>query len=445
MNFENIDKKSPGYTLLYYYAKFIHDKFFYRKVIYTGLENIPKDKPVLIAPNHQNALMDALAILFSAKRRVIFLARSDIFRNPILAKVLIFLRILPVYRLRDGKEKLKLNDIIYNKTIQILEKHHPLSIFPEAAHNNKMHLQRFKKGIQRVALMTQDKNNNEIDVQIVPAGIYYSNYFNFRSVLQVNYGKPISVSEYYESFKENEARAMVALGNDMFKEILKLAIDVRDEENYDVYKALLDIYDKKLAEKEGVKKLKQRRKFNIDKKTIEIAENISKNNSEEFNLLAEKVRKYAKGLNKFRIRDWVLEKKCCLFGEIMKSLITIIGFPIFSLGFILNAIPYSIPSLITKNIKDPQFFSSIRYAIGVIVFPIYYLLFFVITGAVSGHWLCSLTTFVFVPILGLIAFGYHRFFVKFTAQLRFAINKKKPEVKEMILLRKEIIDIMNGK
>ena len=110
MKLGKVEKVSIRYTLLKIYGKLIHDVFFYKKVTYIGLENIPQDKPVLIAPNHQNALMDALAIIYAQKgKQPVFLARSDIFKNSFIAKMLFFLKILPVFRLRDGKEKLKMN------------------------------------------------------------------------------------------------------------------------------------------------------------------------------------------------------------------------------------------------------------------------------------------------------------------------------------------------
>ena len=437
MDFNKVDEKSLSYSILFRYAKFIHDKIFYKKVVYVGQENIPKDKPVLIAPNHQNALMDALAIIFSSKRITVFLARSDIFQSPMVAKILLFLRILPVYRIRDGKEKLKLNDVIYNKTIDILEKNKTLSIFPEATHNEIMHLRAFKKGVQRVTLMTQDKHDNKIDVKIIPTGIFYSNYFNFRSVLHVYYGKPISVSEYYDRYKEHEAKAMVALGNEMFSRILDLAIDVRDDKNFDVYKALMYV-----GLPDRNEKISEEEKFISYKKTIKTVENISTEKPEKFEVLAEKTRKYTKILSSFNLRDWVLRKKIGLPQKLAKMLLLIVASPVFVFGFISNILPYIVPSFITKGIKDKQFYSSVRYGIGIMLFPIYYILFFVIAGAISGFWLYSLLYVISLPIFGMLAFAYHRFFVKFMAQIRFCSNYNKPKIKELLTLRQEIVEML---
>jgi 1-acyl-sn-glycerol-3-phosphate acyltransferase len=92
----NIEKYSNRYALLKSIAGFWHSKVFYRKVIVVGLENINPDDHLIYAPNHQNALMDALAVLFTNKGQPVFLARADIFKKKLVASILFFLKILPV-------------------------------------------------------------------------------------------------------------------------------------------------------------------------------------------------------------------------------------------------------------------------------------------------------------------------------------------------------------
>ncbi len=134
MGKENIEKYSRGYALLKYVAGFWHNNIFYRKVIVLGRENINPDDHLIFAPNHQNALMDALAVLFTHKGQPVFLARADIFKKKIIAAILYFLKILPVYRIRDGFSTLKGNDEIFNKTIDVLRNKNGLVILPEGDH-----------------------------------------------------------------------------------------------------------------------------------------------------------------------------------------------------------------------------------------------------------------------------------------------------------------------
>ena len=58
--------------------------FYHKEIQVHGLENIPKNKPVLFVPNHQNALIDVLLVGVDCKRNPYFLARSDIFGKSIL-------------------------------------------------------------------------------------------------------------------------------------------------------------------------------------------------------------------------------------------------------------------------------------------------------------------------------------------------------------------------
>ena len=72
----SIHRRNLIYQLIYPYARtfFFH---YYGKVEVRGTKNIPRKAPVIFAPNHQNALMDALIVLFSAPGDVVFLAREE--------------------------------------------------------------------------------------------------------------------------------------------------------------------------------------------------------------------------------------------------------------------------------------------------------------------------------------------------------------------------------
>src|SRR5665647_3187100 len=185
MGKENIEKFSTGYALLKSVAGFWHNKVFYRKVIVLGRENINPDHHLIYAPNHQNALMDALAVLFTNNGQLIFLARADIFKRKIIAAILYFLKILPVYRMRDGYSSLKGNDEIFIKTIDVLKNKNGLVILPEGDHVGFRRLRQLKKGICRVAFQSDEATGFTLKIKIIPVGLDFSNYSRFRQVLTV--------------------------------------------------------------------------------------------------------------------------------------------------------------------------------------------------------------------------------------------------------------------
>ena len=84
---------SSAYSLLREIVR-IPYRLFYRRIKVIGTENIPTDKPIIFAPNHQNALMDPLAMIFSTPKQIVFLARGDIFKGK---KLIAFLNFIKYY------------------------------------------------------------------------------------------------------------------------------------------------------------------------------------------------------------------------------------------------------------------------------------------------------------------------------------------------------------
>ena len=100
----NIEKYDLFYQLLKNYVDLWHNYIFYRKVLAYGREHIDFSVPTIFAPNHQNALMDAMAVIGTLNRQLIFLARADIFRKKFVARILYKLKMLPVYRFREDRK-----------------------------------------------------------------------------------------------------------------------------------------------------------------------------------------------------------------------------------------------------------------------------------------------------------------------------------------------------
>ena len=233
MGKENIEKYSARYALLKSVAGFWHNNVFYRKVIVLGSENIKPDDHVIFAPNHQNALMDALAVLFTHKGQPIFLARADIFKRKTIAAVLYFLKILPVYRIRDGFSSVKGNDEIFLKTIDVLKNNNGLVILPEGDHAGFRRLRQLKKGICRVAFQSDEATGFTLNIKIIPVGLEFSNYSRFRQVLTVAYGKPIEVSEYFNSYKISPERALNELRSRLSDEMKGIMVHIESEQDYE--------------------------------------------------------------------------------------------------------------------------------------------------------------------------------------------------------------------
>lgn len=166
-------------------------KLSYRYLRYRGAE-LPKDGAVILAPNHTNTLMDALVILAGRKDATAFGARADIFRKPSIAKILRFLRILPMIRERDGLEHVSENYESFDQIDRILDHGVPFCLFAEGSHRPGRTLQSVKKGIARIAC----KSAQERQTWLVPTGINYSDFFRYRGACEVRYGEPLDINAF---------------------------------------------------------------------------------------------------------------------------------------------------------------------------------------------------------------------------------------------------------
>ena len=128
---------------------------------------------LLIIANHPNSFLDAIIIGSRYNRRIHFLARGDVFTKTHHRFLLRLLNMIPVYRLREGKEFLHLNEYTFVESARLLKNNEAVLIFIEGTCLNTNALQPFKKGTTRIL---QACNAENLFPQIHLAGIAYNNF-----------------------------------------------------------------------------------------------------------------------------------------------------------------------------------------------------------------------------------------------------------------------------
>ena len=437
MGKENIEKYSARYALLKSVAGFWHNNVFYRKVIVLGRENINPDHHLIFAPNHQNALMDALAVLFTQNRHLVFLARADIFKRKTIAAILYFLKMLPVYRIRDGFRSLKGNDEIFIKTIDVLKSKNGLVILPEGDHAGFRRLRQLKKGICRVAFQSDEATGFNLKIKIIPVGLEFSNYSRYRQVLTVVYGKPIEVSEFFGLYKESPEKALNELRTKLSNEMKRNMVHIESEEDYEAIDELRSMINGKFSDDIRFPKL-FRDRILINKMNLLKSSNPSI--YKEICSLSLQVKNKAKDLNTdFRL----LEKRKHPLGWLIAGLVGIIfTFPLFIYGNIFNLTFLEIPNLQIRKIPDPQFHSSIRYAISLVLAFVFLPLYLVLSLIIFSSWWLGLLIFLTLPLSGLFAWNYYLQFRRITGGFRVRSLIKHKD-KEFDLLRRNHTELVN--
>jgi len=442
------EKWSLGYWTLKKYIQFA-DWLIYNKVIVNGLEKIPKNKPIIFSPNHQNALSDPMAILLNTKFQPVWLARADIFKNKTAAAILKFLKIMPVYRMRDGKENLSKNDVTFTDSVKVLENNFALGLFPEAAHSGKRQMLVHKKAVPRIVFMAEEKSNQKLDIQIIPTGIYYSHYWKFNRDLIVNFGNPIPGNEYTEAFKQNESAAILLLRQRILDEMQALVLEIKSQKYYSDFETIREIYGKHYLKRQNLK-YSTLNHFKSDQKLVKKLDELEENNQDETAKLVRQLNEYVSKIKKLKIRNWLVEKPHQNLAKIaFNKLILILGLPLFLFGFIFNAIPFfTIDTITRKKIKDKGFWSTFFLALGIILFPIFYLIeFFAVSWLIPGIWL-KLAFLVAMPLTGKVAFLWYILFRKTLGRVRFLLlqlfSKKEYHqlIKEKDLLYKKLDELL---
>jgi len=437
MGKDNIEKYSTGYVLVNYTAGFWHNNIFYRKVIILGSENINPDDHLIFAPNHQNALMDALAVLFTQKGHLVFLARADIFKKKLIASILYFFKILPVYRIRDGFSSLKGNDEIFTKTIDVIKNKNGLVILPEGDHAGFRRLRQLKKGICRVAFQSDEATGFNLRIKIIPVGIEYSNYRRYRQVLTVVYGKPIEVSDYYELYKESPERALNELRSRLSLEMKKNMVHIESEEDYEAIDELRSIINGRFSDNIKFPKLLRDRSL-INK--LNLLKSAEPTLYEKICNLSLQVKFYAK---KFKTDYRLLEKSKHSLGWLIAGLLgVIVTFPLFIYGNIFNLTFLQIPNLQIRKIKDPQFHSSIRYALSLILAYIFLPVYLILSLFIFSSWWLGLLIFLTLPLSGLFAWNYYLFFHRIIGGFRIRSLLKNKDL-DFDILKKNHTELIN--
>ncbi len=209
-----------------------------------------------------------MVILLHTKYQPVWLARADIFKNKTAAAILRFLKIMPVYRMRDGKENLLKNEETFSNSIKVLKNNVPLGLFPEAAHSGKRQMLAHKKAVPRIVFMAEEKSEKNLDIQIIPTGIYYSHYWKFNRNLIVNFGKPIQVNDFLEEYKESELAATQSLRQRIMDEMQSVVLNIKSKNHYTDFENIREIYGKHYLKRQN-KKYSVSNLFFSDKKMVE--------------------------------------------------------------------------------------------------------------------------------------------------------------------------------
>ncbi len=426
MSNKKIQDKSLGYELIKGFIHFLYPKFF-RQTEVRGLENVPKDQPLIFAGNHQNGVMDPLAIILYQKEPIVYMGRADIFKSKMNRVLLRFIKVTPVYRIRDGFENLSKNDQQIKEAIDVLLDCKQLGVMPEGNHGEQHKLRPLVKGLFRIGYQAEIQLQNTAHVKIIPVGIDYNFYQHAGADLVLIYGKPIEVKDFLPTYLENPAIGLNALRAALSAALSEIMLDIRSQEYDRTYRlccygvpAYLDF----LVKKGGRTEAETMAGLRFDAR-VALAHIFDRLESEEPETVKE-LDALTWKLNQLpgypaETTEW-MEENSTLFHRIILSLMAVVLLP----GFALNFPSWSINRLIVNNVDDKQMHGTFVFTLGLAFNVMMYLAITLILGnLLHSSPLQMVVLCFFIGSLGIVSEKARQYLRLPFRKFRYGFGRKK--------------------
>ena len=431
------------------YLQFVNSRLYFSKEHIVGIENVPVNgTPLVIVSNHQNCLNDPLSVCMNlTDRRLNFIARANVFNNPLIGKFLRKLGLLPAYRMsHEGYAAVSKNRAMMDAAGQALSDGETLMMFPEAGHQDKRWLGTFKIGYLKIAFEAAEKLNFERDVMILPSCNHYSNYFHARTDMVIRFGEPVSLMPYYEKFKEEPRATMMEINEIVRERIKNMMLHIDDLEHYDQIDFLRETgYGRKYAIEHGYKFRYLPSRLLSDQKLVSALQEAHKEHPEEMEKVYADTAEYAAGLKKLHIRDWLFIRNPKWPMALLRALGLLLLLPLFIVSIIPTALLFIIPKIFLKSmIKDRMFNSSFHVGVSVFVsVPICLILPTVLLWVYLGTW-WGLGYMVAFPFMFVLAWNYIRLFWKFIGTCTFIAHHNRKIINRLRELRTSIYERLDN-
>jgi 1-acyl-sn-glycerol-3-phosphate acyltransferase len=177
--------------------------WFYRDIRVEGVEKIPTASPLLIAVNHQNALVDSLIVGWVVPRRITMTAKATLTGNPLIALLFRVLRVVPLRRSTDeardsGKASIdrSRNAGAFREILEVLDQQGSVLIFPEGKSHSERGLEPLKTGLARLALQARDGWSIK-GVSVLPLGLVFEDKGSPGTIVGAHVGERIEMDSWH--------------------------------------------------------------------------------------------------------------------------------------------------------------------------------------------------------------------------------------------------------
>jgi 1-acyl-sn-glycerol-3-phosphate acyltransferase len=376
---------------------------FFRQVEVQGVENVPRQGPLLIVANHGNSLVDPLLLLARLPRAARFLAKHTLWSNPLLRPLLDLAAAIPVYRRQDGAEG-GANDETFSRCFEVLRAGGSVALFPEGISYHAPALQPLKTGAARIALGT-----GRADLQIVPVGLTFEDKAEFRSRALLVVGEPLDPREELAQAGRDEREAVRALTARIEAGLRAVTLNFASFDESQVVERVADVFAEPTRVMPGEAELGAR--FPLRQAFgAGYAEARSREPARVARIEA-LVREYDGLLEQSGLRDDQLSarypKRLAAHYVATRAPSLALALPVAAVGTLLNYLPYRVPGLMARFVRrHGDLPATYKILGGLLLAPLVWALEAALAWRLGGPW-AALAMAVVAPVTGWYALRFH--------------------------------------
>jgi 1-acyl-sn-glycerol-3-phosphate acyltransferase len=379
---------------------------FYRRIEVTGLDNVPREGPVLFVANHFNGLVDPMLVLKTLPRPVVFVAKSTLWRIPVLSSLLDLLGCVPVVRRRDAEEEgtskgEERNRASFEKLAEVLGRDGAILIFPEGRSHSDPRLSEMRTGAARILLLSK-----KLSV-VVPIGLWFTRKEEFRSEVLLRIGRPVAPPE---------ERSVGAWTEAIERALLDVTLNANDWEDHEVVAAVETLYGERIRKDflEGEEGTGQMADAFLSRKALLAARPILE--SAEPDAVAAVMRRalaFNHLLSRIHLSPAALDDpppaRTVLWHSVKALVVLILGFPLAVLGVAAWYVPYRLCGVVANRMpgaaKERDQIAFHKLTAGVVLFPLAYAIEVLFVLKFFGP-SSTATGAAALPFLGVLSLSY---------------------------------------
>ena len=384
--------------------------FFFERVEVRHADRVPSVGPVLLCINHPNNLIDSLVVGAVLRRKVHYLAAAALFRNPLGARFLSALGVIPVYRKADDPDRTDRNVELFGACRRAFDRGRLIAIYPEGATRAVAHVQRIKTGAARIVLGYEAHAPGSLAV--IPVGLTFEARKRFRGRVLVSFSNPIVVPPYLALHRAEPVKALHALTTAIQSAMEREVVHVEGVETEALARAVQAVYRGELEHElwhERRLSGRQAAPLPTSRAVADAVEQLRERAPERVERLWQRILGYHAGLAAYRVCDDGLGTRLAYAPRrqpVARSWQTIAALPLFAYGAVVNFLPYYVPGWLAGRMsRRPTDYATIRLLASVAAFPLFWSLETALVGWAAGvGW--ALAFFLSLPLGGLIAYRY---------------------------------------